>query len=194
MEKPKENIYTIPNLLSLYRLLTVPVLFYVASTGNETLFFYWFLFNMFTDALDGFIARKFNMQTELGAKLDSIADFAMYLLAMYALIRFKWYVLEPYKYSFYLMIFYYLFIDIFSLIKFKEVSSLHLISAKINGVIQGLFFFMLFTIGLIPAYYWFMFILATLAFIENMYFLFKLKKMRSDLKGIFWQKKPVSEI
>jgi len=194
LNKSKENIFTIPNILSLYRLLTVPLLFYIASAGYETLFFYWFLFNMFTDALDGFIARKFNMETEFGAKLDSVADFAMYLLAMYAMIRFKWYVLEPYKYSFYILIFYYLFIDIFALIKFKEIASLHLISSKINGVIQGIFFLLLFTIGFIPQYYWIMFALATFSFFENMYFLIKLKKMRSDLKGILWYKTAISEI
>ena len=74
--KNQEKIFNIPNLLSLYRLLATPVLAYVAYLGEEQLFFYWFLINMFTDALDGFIARKFNMQTKLGAKLDSLADFA----------------------------------------------------------------------------------------------------------------------
>ncbi len=182
----KDKFLTLPNLISLYRLITVPVLFYVAYKGNEKLFFYWFLFNAFTDALDGFIARRFNMQTKLGAKLDSLADFFMYLLAMYALLRLKGEELEPVKYSFYLLIFYYLFIDIFSLIKFKEISSLHLFLAKANGLVQSLFFLLLFTVGFNEKFYWFVFGLATLSFIENMYFLIKLKKMRSDLKGIYW--------
>jgi len=185
----KENIYNLPNFLSLYRLLTVPLLFYIAFSDNEKIFFYWFLINMFTDALDGFVARKFNMQTRLGAKLDSLADFFMYLLAMYAMIHFKWNDLQEYKYSFYLIIFYYLFIDIFSLLKFNEIASLHLISSKINGVVQGLFFLLLFTVGLIKPYYWLMFVLATFSFIENMFFLIRLKEMKSNLKGIFWQKR-----
>jgi len=185
----KERFFTIPNIISLYRLLSVPILFYVAYLGKERLFFYWFLFNAFTDALDGFIARTFNMQTRWGAKLDSLADFFMYLLAMYALIRLKGNELEPVKYSFYILIFYYLFIDLFSLIKFKEISSLHLYLSKLNGIIQSLFFLMLFTIGFNPYYYWIMFIFATLSFFENMYFLTKLKKMRSDLKGIYWVNK-----
>ncbi len=141
---------------------------------------------MFTDALDGFIARRFNMQTRLGAKLDSLADFAMYLAGMYGLIHLKWDVLEPYRYSFYMLVFYYIFIDIFALFKFKEISSLHLISSKINGLIQGLFFLLLFTYGFIPLLYWIMFVMASYAFFENLYYLIKLKKMRSDLKGIFW--------
>jgi len=186
LDTTKENIYNLPNLLSLYRLLSVPFLFYVAYAGYENLFFYWFVINMFTDALDGFIARHFNMQTKFGAKLDSLADFAMYLAGMYGLMHLKWDVLQHYQYSFYLLIFYYLFIDIFALLKFNEISSLHLISSKLNGVIQGLFFVLLFTWGFHPVLYWVMFALASFSFFENMYFLIKLKKMRSNLKGLFW--------
>ncbi len=189
MTKINKDIYYIPNLISLYRLLSVPFLFYVVYLGNEKFFFYWFLFNVFTDALDGFIARRFNMQTSLGAKLDSTADFAMYLLAMAALIRFKWHDLAPYKISFFLLIFYYLFIDLFALFKFKEVASLHLISAKISGVLQAIFFLLLFTKGFVPFLYWLMFVVATFSFIENMYYLIKLPEIKSNLKGLFWQRK-----
>ena len=182
----KEQIYNLPNFLSLYRLLMVPLLGYLVYIGKEELFFYWFLFNMLTDALDGFIARKFDMQTRLGAKLDSLADFAMYLLVMYAFIQLKWQILSPYKVSFIIIIFYYLFIDIFALFKFKEISSLHLIISKINGVVQGFFFLLLFTIGFNRYYYWFMFTLATIGFIENMFFLIKLNKMKVGMKGVYW--------
>lgn len=143
---------------------------------------------MFTDVLDGFIARKFNLQTRLGAKLDSLADFFMYLLALYAVLHFKWDELKEYQYSFYLIIFYYLLIDIFALFKFKEIASLHLISSKISGIIQGIFFLLLFTVGLIKPFYWLMFILISFSFVENMFFLINLKEMRSNLKGIFWYK------
>ena len=177
----------IPNALSLYRLISVPILFYVAYLGKENLFFYWFLINISTDALDGFIARKFNMQTKLGAKLDSLADFAMYLLAMFAMIFLKYDELKPVIIPFYLIIFYYLSIDIFSLIKFKEISSLHLYLSKLNGVIQSVFFVLLFTVGNNKYYFWTMFLLASISFIENIYFLLKIDKMQSNLKGFLWQ-------
>ena len=181
----KENIYNVPNFISLYRLISIPVLWHVSYTGNEKLFFYWFLFNMFTDVLDGFIARKFNLQTKFGAKLDSIADFFMYLLAMYAIIHFKWEELQVYKISFILMMSYYILIDLFSLIKFQEIASFHLISSKVAGVLQGVFFLVLFTYGIHPFLYWSMFAVSTYSFIENMYYLFKLDKMQSNLKGFF---------
>ncbi len=184
--KNQEKILNIPNLLSLYRLLATPVLAYVAYLGEEQVFFYWFLTNMFTDALDGFIARKFNMQTKLGAKLDSLADFAMYVLAMYAFVQLKWEVLSPYRISFFMIFFYYMFIDIFALFKFREIASLHLIISKINGVVQGMFFLLLFTVGFNAYFYWLMFVLASLGFVENMFFLIKIDKMSPQMKGIYW--------
>ncbi len=172
--------------MSLIRLLSAPFLLYLAYKGNEKVFFYWFVFCLMTDALDGFIARRFNMQTVFGAKLDSLADFAMYITGIYGLLVLKWDILHTYRYSFFFLIFYYVFIDLFALVKFKEVSSLHLISSKISGFIQAIFYLSIFTIGFYPVLYWVMFIISTLSFIENMYFLIKLKKMRSDLKSFFY--------
>ena len=69
----------IPNILTLSRLCIVPVLVYVSWKGYPLLFLGLLAFAFFTDVLDGFIARTFNQQTELGAKLDSLADFSVYM-------------------------------------------------------------------------------------------------------------------
>jgi CDP-diacylglycerol--glycerol-3-phosphate 3-phosphatidyltransferase len=69
----------IPNSLSILRLLTVPVLAAAAWHGQGELFLAVFAFGLLTDGLDGFIARRFNQATELGARLDSWADIAIYV-------------------------------------------------------------------------------------------------------------------
>ncbi len=69
----------IPNVLSVMRLLTVPLLIFFSYKGYSTIFLSLLTFSFVTDALDGAIARKFNLQSSLGAKLDSLADFAVYL-------------------------------------------------------------------------------------------------------------------
>ncbi len=186
LKPSKENICNIPNLISLYRLLSAPVLIYTAYAGFENIFFYWVIFNLITDGADGFIARRFNMKTKIGAKLDSFADFIMYLTVIYGLFMLKWNMLDNYKFSFFLLLFYYVFIDFFALIKFKEISSLHLISSKISGIIQSIFVFTIFVLNFYQFLYWLMFVVSSISFVENIYFLIKLKKMRSDLKGFFW--------
>ncbi len=71
----KENIYNIPNAISLFRLLVSPFIILLIFQGINV----WFLAILFaiaalTDALDGFIARKFNLITDFGRKIDMIAD------------------------------------------------------------------------------------------------------------------------
>lgn len=70
---------TVPNLLSAIRLLLIPVLLGLAWWQQPRIFVGTLLFSLLTDNLDGFLARKLNQKTELGAKLDSWADAATWL-------------------------------------------------------------------------------------------------------------------
>jgi cardiolipin synthase len=64
----------IPNLLTLFRLLLVPIFVILVIYGQTFYAFLAFIIAGVTDALDGFIARVFSQQTVLGAYLDPIAD------------------------------------------------------------------------------------------------------------------------
>lgn len=66
----------VPNLLSCVRLSLVPVLLWLAWNGYAKTFLICLIVSVLTDAADGFIARRFNQITNLGAKLDSWADLA----------------------------------------------------------------------------------------------------------------------
>ena len=67
----------IPNLITLARILLVPVIVWAITSGEMTIAFVLFLAAGVSDAVDGFIAKRFNMTTELGAYLDPLADKAM---------------------------------------------------------------------------------------------------------------------
>ena len=74
----KQDIFKIPNLLSILRLILIPVFLWIYLTAKEQP---WFIiaavvlaFSGLTDLLDGWIARKYNMITQLGKVLDPIAD------------------------------------------------------------------------------------------------------------------------
>lgn len=64
----------IPNLLSLARLGAVPLTVWLILIGQMQLAFVLFILAGITDALDGYIAKQWDMQTELGAWLDPAAD------------------------------------------------------------------------------------------------------------------------
>lgn len=65
---------TIPNLITLMRFLMVPAVIYALLLGATMPAFVIFVIAGVSDAVDGFIARQFNQQSELGAYLDPIAD------------------------------------------------------------------------------------------------------------------------
>lgn len=67
-------VRTLPNRLSLTRLGLVPVLLILAFASKPTAFLVVFGVGLFTDFLDGFLARLLRVQSEWGAKLDSWAD------------------------------------------------------------------------------------------------------------------------
>lgn len=64
----------IPNFLTLGRIVLVPVIFWLLVNGNTQAAFLAFVVAGVSDALDGFIAKRFRLQTELGSYLDPLAD------------------------------------------------------------------------------------------------------------------------
>jgi cardiolipin synthase len=65
---------SIPNLITLGRILLVPVVVWSIYNGSILLAFALFLIAGVSDAIDGFLAKRFNMSSELGAYLDPLAD------------------------------------------------------------------------------------------------------------------------
>jgi len=68
---------TLPNLLSIFRIVAAPLMVVTALAGREQLFIGLYLLSLITDGTDGFIARHLHQETSTGAMLDSIGDFAI---------------------------------------------------------------------------------------------------------------------
>ncbi len=67
----------IPNLISLGRILSIPCTVWLILNGYLLAAFWVFVAAGFSDALDGYIAKRFNLRSEIGAFLDPIADKAL---------------------------------------------------------------------------------------------------------------------
>jgi len=78
MERTGSNLYSIPNILSLLRLALVPVLVGLASAQRGDIFLVVLAVSLLSDVLDGYLARKLGLVSELGAKLDSWGDILTY--------------------------------------------------------------------------------------------------------------------
>ena len=88
----RDQVLTIPNLLSLLRLLMIPLIVWLycekeSYTGAAAMI----LVSGLTDIADGIIARKFHLVSDLGKILDPVADKLTQAALIYCLIaRFDW--------------------------------------------------------------------------------------------------------
>ena len=70
-------IVSIPNLITLGRILLVPIVVWAIASGAMLAAFLLFVAAGVSDGVDGFLAKRFRMTTELGAYLDPLADKAL---------------------------------------------------------------------------------------------------------------------
>ena len=76
------HVQNIPNLITVMRLLLVPVVVALIAAQAWGWAFAAFAVAGVSDGLDGYIARRFDMRSELGAYLDALADKAL-LMSMF---------------------------------------------------------------------------------------------------------------
>ncbi len=72
----------IPNIITLGRILLVPFIVWAIASNQMEIAFAIFIIAGVSDAVDGFLAKNFNMTSELGALLDPVADKAL-LVSIY---------------------------------------------------------------------------------------------------------------
>ncbi len=131
MTYPENRNFNLPNLISLIRILIAPVLLYFALVQQPDWYLAAIVFAVFTDILDGFLARHFNQITPVGSQLDSVGDFLIYsTMAICTWILWPETVLRE-KQSFILIVASFTLPVIVSLIKFHTISSYHTWSVKL---------------------------------------------------------------
>ena len=83
----KEEILTVPNLLSLVRILLIPVCVYTyIGRKNYTLTAAIVVLSALTDIVDGWIARRFRMTSNIGKALDPFADKLTQIVILFCLV------------------------------------------------------------------------------------------------------------
>jgi CDP-diacylglycerol--glycerol-3-phosphate 3-phosphatidyltransferase len=128
---------SVPNLLSIFRIACVPILLMLAWTGATHGFLVLFGLGLLSDVLDGAIARRFALESELGAQLDQWADFALWACLPLA----AWWlwpeILRREAAYVVLAIVCLLLPTAIAYAKYREVPGYHTWSAKTSAVLMG---------------------------------------------------------
>ena len=121
-----------PNKLSFIRIIFSLLLFFTKPLSY--LFFIIYLICSISDVLDGYVARKYNLVTDFGAKLDSIADMTMFLSLIIVLLPVLNFTLEIYVLILIIVILK-IASAIYCYIKSEKLSTIHSYLNKITGLL-----------------------------------------------------------
>jgi len=138
---------TIPNLLTVLRLASLPLLVCLTWLNQRELFLVVLTFSLVTDALDGFIARKLKQVSELGTRLDTYADFVTYITVP-VLALYLWTDVIRREAPFVIAVFVSSIVPvILGLLKYGRLPSYHTWGAKLSAVLMGITCLIMFSTG-----------------------------------------------
>jgi CDP-diacylglycerol--glycerol-3-phosphate 3-phosphatidyltransferase len=179
-----DRTLTIPNLLSILRILIAPLLVVAAATGRAGLFLFLFILSLVTDALDGFLARRLGQVTEWGARLDSWGDLATYLAAPVG-AWLLWPSLVRREQTFILLgLAGFLFPILLGFYKFGRLTSYHTRAARLAAILLGLATPLL-LVGGPPYPFRLAMLIFLLAEVEEVAITLRLKRWRANIPS-FW--------
>jgi len=180
------SVFNVPNALSLYRVATAPVILYSIFSDHRLLFAWLIIINLVTDALDGYIARHWKMETAIGTKLDSIGDLMTDFLALLGLVLFEQPFVRSHILALGLLFGFSLAPQALSLLRFRRLVSMHLYTSKLTNILLAVFFTAYFLVAYMPVLFYAMIIVGVLAGIEELAVLCFLKEHRENVRGLYW--------
>lgn len=127
----------IPNMISGARIVCATILLFLAWEGYRNAFIVLLFVSLISDAVDGYIARRFNVSSKLGAKLDSLGDMAIYLTVPICAWWLWPQILKQEALFVFIVIAAYIIPLIAGLIKFRKIPSYHTFGAKIAAVFMS---------------------------------------------------------
>jgi CDP-diacylglycerol--glycerol-3-phosphate 3-phosphatidyltransferase len=137
----------LPNILSGLRLAATAPLLVLAWFGEATAFLVVLLLAILSDGIDGWIARRFNAYSALGVRLDSLADYAIYIVIPLG----GWWLwpelVKREAFWFGLVVIGYALPGAVALLRFHRLSSYHTWSAKLAVGLLSIGFLVLFAGG-----------------------------------------------
>jgi len=177
----------IVNYITIYRIITFPLLVFLIFAGNLDLFKWLLLASFFTDAIDGFLARRYNATSILGAKLDSIGDDLTVLAAAIGLFVTESDFIDEHKAMFIILIAFFLVQVAGSLYRYRKISTFHTYGAKMAAVVTAIFLLSVFFFREVNEPLFFVAAaLTALELVEEIVLVALLRDYRSNVKGVYW--------
>lgn len=182
-----KRIYYIVNGITIYRIVAAPLLILLIIYKQMDWFKWLLALSFCTDAIDGFLARKYKVSSIAGARLDSIGDDLTVLAGVIGMIVFKSALLKQEIFIVISLSALFVLHTVLALIKYRKLTSFHTYAAKTAAVLQATFLILLFWLP--NPVFWLFYaaiILTAFALIEEIIIIFLLSDWKADIKGLYW--------
>lgn len=176
----------LPNAISTARLLSVPVLAWLAWQHREEVFSWLLVAALLSDILDGLIARSFGFTSELGALLDSVADTLLFFVSAYGLAVFHLEPVMAHAWVFALVLGLWALENVLALARYHRLSSFHTYLSKVAGYALGIFVGSVFMFGFSVSLMTVAVGCTVAASLEELALLVLMPEWKSDVKGLWW--------
>lgn len=175
-----------PNVVSAARIAATPLLLYFALRGQETAFTWLLVPALLSDIVDGLLARALQLQSRLGALLDSVGDTLLLLTSVYGIWVFHPEVVTGHRAWCYTVVLAWLAEAALAFVRYGRLSSFHTYVSKVAGYLLGVFVGVLFVFGFYP---WLLYVAvatSVLGNLEEVVLLRLLPEWRADVRGVYW--------
>ena len=143
--------------------------------------------SFFTDAIDGYLARRFGVTSIMGSRIDSVADDLTVLMAVIGLVVWEQgFVVQ--EFTFIILLFAVYLVQLISaLVKYGRITSFHTYLAKLAAVLQAVFLILVFFLPEWPLTLFYVTVVVTVVeLVEEIILVWLLPKWEADVKGLYW--------
>ena len=183
----EKTSYYIINAITIYRVLSAPVLFLLIFTRQTDLFKWLLGLSFFTDAIDGYLARRYKVTSVAGARLDSLGDDLTVLAGIIGLFVLRNdFISRQYLWVAVLLVL--LAVQVSAAFwRSGKMTSFHTWLAKSAAVLQGIFLISAFFVpGPSLLLFYVAVAVTALELLEEIVLVFLLPVWKVNVKGIYW--------
>ncbi|MFD2873729.1 CDP-alcohol phosphatidyltransferase family protein [Mucilaginibacter ximonensis] len=175
------------NAITFYRLLAAPVLLTLLFYDHLTVFKWLLAVSFLTDAVDGYLARKYQVTSVFGSILDSVSDDLTIAVAIFGIILVNPEFLRKELALVVIQLILFVTQICSALIRYHKISSFHTYLAKFVTVFQGIFLVVFYWLPE-PVYPLFYVVsaLTILDLLEEIILVVVIAQWETDVKGLYW--------
>lgn len=180
-------IYFLVNGITIYRIVAAPVLLVLIFFNLFPIFKWMLAVSFLTDAIDGYLARRYNAISVLGARLDSIADDLTIAMAIIGIVWLNFHFILAQWIWIALLILLFLVQAGLAFKRYGKMTAFHTYTAKVAAVVQAAFIIsFFFTPAPLLWLFYLCALLTALDLLEEILLITQLPVYKLNVKGLYW--------